>query len=170
MSRLGSLLVGAMRQDRGPYVPRCSYPPEQLRLALEANQWLNTNAAQMRKAHNEMVVDLRSVVSALPDAVEGLCVRHPDLNSALAILASCRRPHPHDHRNHSSFALGSVSSVTRVLCARSFYLPASSSREREEVKSYQANFAQTYPHSAPAPLMVLDLEQSEAPFALAPPN
>ena len=58
--------------DRGPFVPRCSYPPEQLREALEANRWLNTDRTQMRRAHNEMVVDLRSIVDALPDAVEGL--------------------------------------------------------------------------------------------------
>ena len=52
---------------------------------------------------------------------------------------------------------------------RSFYLPASSSSEREEVRSYHANFAEAYPRSAPTvPLMVLDLGQSDVPFALAP--
>ena len=58
--------------DRGPYVPRCSYPPEMLKQALEANLWLITDPAQKRRTHNEMVVDLRSIVSNLPGAVEGL--------------------------------------------------------------------------------------------------
>ena len=49
----------------------------------------------------------------------------------------------------------------------SFYLPSSSSHERAEVERYHANFVQAYPGSAPVPLMVLDLQQPEAPFALA---
>ena len=52
----------------------------------------------------------------------------------------------------------------------SFYLPSSSSHERAEVERYHANFVQAYPGSAPVPLMVLDLQQPEAPFALATPT
>ena len=59
---------GHAEWTRGPYMPRCSYPPSQLQQALESNVWLNTDRTQMRHAHNEIVVDLRSVVAALPAA------------------------------------------------------------------------------------------------------
>ena len=47
----------------------CSYPPTDLKGALEANEWTRRN--QDRNSWNELVIDLRSVVARLPAIVEG---------------------------------------------------------------------------------------------------
>jgi hypothetical protein len=46
----------------------CSYPPGQLKEALEAHRWMLRHNGP---GYNEMVVDLRSVSGALPFSVEG---------------------------------------------------------------------------------------------------
>jgi len=53
----------------GPYVAGCSYPPTQLKEALEAHRW--GAAEQNRNVWNEMVIDLRTVTANMPDVVEG---------------------------------------------------------------------------------------------------
>ena len=55
--------------DDSPYLPGCSYPPDQLQSALEAQEWLWT--VEKRTSHNELVVDLRSITRHLPDSIEG---------------------------------------------------------------------------------------------------
>ena len=61
--------LAADPNHRGKYIASCSYPPTQLKDALEAHEWGQTN--ENRHVWNELVVDLRSVTSRLPASVEG---------------------------------------------------------------------------------------------------
>ena len=55
------------QECQGDVTWTCSYPPERLRDALQAQ----ANRVDYQSSNNELVVDVRTVVSRLPDAIEG---------------------------------------------------------------------------------------------------